>query len=132
MLLDNLFLLQKDFDSAVKDIQAQYRKLVMVGLNYSSYIKNYTKEKVNDIIITLVQELALSTISELKKEYEKNSEKRVYTKILADNVLFLSPKGEGSVQATVQSTVVDQTYKAPSNNDSFGGGDVIPDESIPF
>lgn len=70
MLLDNLFLLQKDFDSAVKDIQAQYRKLVMVGLNYSSYIKNYTKEKVNDIIITLVQELALSTISELKKEYE--------------------------------------------------------------
>ena len=70
MLLDNLFLLQKDFGVAVKDIQSQYRKLLMVGLNYSDYVKAYTKEKVDDIVTTLIQELSLTTVAELKREYE--------------------------------------------------------------
>lgn len=70
MLLDNLFLLQKDFDLAIKDNQSQYRKLLMVGLNYSEYIKNYGKAQVDDIITTIIQDLSLSTVSELKRDYE--------------------------------------------------------------
>lgn len=70
MLLDNLFLLQKDFGNTVKDIKEYYKKLVTVGLHYQEYIQNYTKQEVDKIINSLIQELSLSTIAELKQEYE--------------------------------------------------------------
>lgn len=70
MLLDNLFLLQKDFGSTIKDISEYYKKLLMIGLNYNQYIQNYTKQEVDKTINTIIQELSLSTIAELKQEYE--------------------------------------------------------------
>lgn len=70
MLLDSLFLLQKDFANTIKDNQVYYRRLLMIGLNYDDYVQNYTKSEVDKILGQLIQELSLSTISELKLDYE--------------------------------------------------------------
>ena len=42
----------------------------MIGLNYQEYIQNYTKKEVDTIINSVIQELSLATIAELKTEYE--------------------------------------------------------------
>lgn len=70
MLLDKLFLLQKDFKGVIKDISSYYRKLLAIGLNYNDYVGKYTKPEVDKIINSVIQELSLSTITELKTEYE--------------------------------------------------------------
>ena len=70
MLLDKLFLLQKDFKLALKDAQQYYKKLLIIGLNYNTYLTKYTKEEINKNINSLLEELSLFTISELKSEYE--------------------------------------------------------------
>lgn len=71
MLLDKLFLLQKDFKLAIKDSQIYYRKLLLIGLNYQSYIQTYTKKETDNIINSIIQELSEFTIAELKIEYEE-------------------------------------------------------------
>lgn len=70
MLLDKLFLLQNDFKATLKDARQYYKRLLILGLNYQAYIKQYTKEEVNTNINKLLEELSLFTITELKTEYE--------------------------------------------------------------
>ena len=71
MLLDKLFLLQGDFKEALKDAQQYYKRLLILGLNYQIYIKQYSKEEVNKNITSLLEELSLFTMNELKIEYER-------------------------------------------------------------
>lgn len=70
MLLDKLFLLQKDFKLALKDAQQYYKRLLILGLNYGIYVKQYSKEEVNKNINAILEELSLFTVPELKTEYE--------------------------------------------------------------
>ena len=70
MLLDKLFLLQGDFKATMKDSIQYYKRLLIIGLNYSEYVKQYSKEEVNKNINNLLEELSLFTITELKQEYE--------------------------------------------------------------
>ena len=70
MLLDKLFLLQQDFKSTIKDAKLYYKRLLLVGLNYTEYLQKYSKEEVTNIINSTIQELSLFTMTELKMEYE--------------------------------------------------------------
>jgi len=70
MLLDKLFILQKDFKGVIKDISSYYKKLLIIGINYNNYVGKYTKPEVDKIINSVIQELSLSTITELQTEYE--------------------------------------------------------------
>lgn len=70
MLLDKLFLLQQDFKSTIKDAKIYYKRLLLVGLNYTEYLQKYSKEEVTNIINSTIQELSLFTMTELKMEYE--------------------------------------------------------------
>lgn len=70
MLLDKLFILQKDFKSTMRDARQYYKKLLLLGLNYNAYIAQYSKYEVNNNISSSLEELSQFTITELKTEYE--------------------------------------------------------------
>ena len=70
MLLDNMFILGKDFKNLIKDIRPYYLKLLTIGINYNIYINKCSKEEVDKKISDLINELLYFPISELKQEYE--------------------------------------------------------------
>lgn len=70
MLLDNMFLLGKDFKNLIKDIRPHYLELLSMGLNYNDYIKRFDKNEVDKNISRIINDLLYFPISELKTEYE--------------------------------------------------------------
>ena len=70
MLLDNMFLLEKDFSVLIKDIRPYYINILLMGINYNEYVKKFGKEDVDKNITKTINELLYFPISELKHEYE--------------------------------------------------------------
>ncbi|AUO14768.1 single-stranded DNA-binding protein [Priestia megaterium] len=69
-------------------------------------------------------------------QYEKDGQKKTFTKVVASNVEFLSPKGDNGGSNTNTSGSNRNANAGGNNNysDPFGGGQTIEisDDSLPF
>lgn len=70
MLLDSMFLLKEDFRSSVKSAEVLYIKLFTLAFRYKEYVTKLGQEKVDSVIIDLIQQLTVFMIADLKSDYE--------------------------------------------------------------